>query len=289
MTYLPDETEIMALLDGLPKTIPEIVETVQNTLIHIFWAERYGESLSEERTAQVNIRSAADLLRKSYEYKPLKIVAKRKLSERVVGNCRDFTVLSVAFMRNFGIPARARCGFGAYFSTPDMKIQFMDHWVVEYWNQERSRWVMVDSQIDKLQADTLKIDFSPLDVPHERFITGGAAWRMCREDKADPETFGIHEMSGLGFIMGDMLRDLAALNKIPLLPWDCWGLMLGDWGKELKLLDAVADATQPGTEQYNELLSLYQHPKLKVPDTITSWMGGTEPTLIKLSDVTEKI
>ena len=32
-----------------------------------------------------------------------------------------------------GVPARARCGFGAYFE----KGKFVDHWVTEYWNEGR--------------------------------------------------------------------------------------------------------------------------------------------------------
>jgi Transglutaminase-like superfamily len=287
MTYLPDEPEINTLLKELPDSVPEIVKIVQNTLLHIFWAERYGEKVSEERSKEVNLRSAADILRRAHELNPEKLVAKRKLSEKVIGNCRDFTVLSVALMRKKEIPARARCGFGAYFSSPDMKIQYMDHWVVEYWN--KNRWVMVDSQLDDFQSDTLKIDFDPLDVPHDRFITGGAAWRMCRKDGANPDTFGINEMSGLGFIMGDMIRDLAALDKVPLLPWDCWGLMLEDWRSELELLDAVSEVTQPGTEMYDEMALLSRHPKLTVPNTIVSWMGGTEPIKIKLENVTERM
>ncbi len=287
MTYLPDEPEIRILLEDIPDTVPEIVKIVQNTLLHIFWTERYGEKVSEKRSKEVNIRSAADMLRRAYEISPEKLLVKRKLSDKVIGNCRDFTVLSVALMRRMGIPARARCGFGAYFSEPNMKIQYIDHWVVEYWN--KNRWCMVDSQIDEFQSEALKIDFDTLNMPHNRFITGGAAWAMCRKEGADPDTFGIFEMSGLGFIMGDMIRDLAALYKVPLLPWDCWGLMLENWKSELKLLDAVSEVTQPSTERYNEIARLNRHPKLMIPDTIVSWMGGTEPAQIKLEDVTEKL
>lgn len=289
MTYLPDEPKINELLKESTDSIPSIIETVQNTLIHIFWAEKYGEKLSEERAGEVNIRSAAAMLRKAYMYKPEKLSVKRDPSEKVVGNCRDFSVLSLALLRNAGIPARARCGFGAYFSSPEMKLQYIDHWVVEYWSTVDERWIMVDSQIDKLQAKELRINFDPLNVPSNMFITGGAAWKMCREGKADPENFGIHNMSGLGFIMGDLIRDLAALGKMPLLPWDCWGLMLEDWSKEMKLLDSVAEVTQPATMRYDEINRLNKDPRLMVPEVITSWMGGTQPIKIKLTDVTEKI
>jgi len=288
-TYLPEEKGITNLLRDLPEMVPGIVETVQNTLLHIFWADRYGERLTEKRSSEVNIRSAADKLRRAYEIKNTGLTEARRNSEKVVGNCRDFTVLSVALMRRKGIPSRARCGFGAYFSTPEMKLRYIDHWVVEYWNHEESRWVMVDSQLDKFQRTALSIKFDPLDVPHDIFQTGGQAWKMCRAGESDPETYGIMDMSGMGFILGDMVRDLAALYKLPLLPWDCWGVMLDEEIKEYELLDRVSDATLPGTTEYGLISDLNKHPRLKVPEKIVSWMGGTEPFEVKLSEVTERV
>ncbi|MCW4013112.1 MAG: hypothetical protein NWF07_08990, partial [Candidatus Bathyarchaeota archaeon] len=70
MTYLPETPEINALTENLPDTVPEIAKTVQNTLLHIFWAESYGEKLTEARSAEVNIRSAADILRQAYKHNP---------------------------------------------------------------------------------------------------------------------------------------------------------------------------------------------------------------------------
>jgi hypothetical protein len=289
MTYLPDTKEINALTENLPDTVPDITKTVQNTLLHIFWAEQYGEKLTEARSAEVNIRSAADILRQAYKHNPTSLQETRTLSEKTVGNCRDFTVLSVALMREKGIPARARCGFGAYFSTPDMKLKYIDHWVAEYWNKDEERWVMVDSQIDDFQKKVLNLTFDTLDVPHDMFITGGTGWQMCREGKADPETFGILDMHGMGFIRGDMIRDLAALVKTPLLPWDCWGVILDEDIKDIELLDRVAETTQPATMMYTEIMKLNEHPRLKVPEVITSWEGMGDPIKVKLADVTEKI
>lgn len=288
MTYLPDTQEINTLIKDLPETVQEIVKTTQNTLLHIFWAERYGEKLTEKRITEVNIRSAADILRQAYKHKPASLSEKRTPSEKTVGNCRDFTVLTIAFMREKGIPARARCGFGAYFSTPEMKLKYIDHWVVEYWCKEEKRWIMADSQIDAFQREVLKINFDTLNIPHTQFLTGGVAWKMCRENKADPEIFGIMDMHGMRFIRGDMIRDLAALAKTPLLPWDCWGIMLDEDIRDLELLDRVAETTQPNTEKYVEIMELNTHPYLKVPDAITSWTDD-KPVKIKLVDVTEKI
>lgn len=67
---------------------------------------------------------------------------------------------------------------------------------------------------------------------------------MCRDGEEDPEKFGIFDMRGMGFILGNLIRDLLALNKIEILPWDPWGMMVekdGEPPKEnLKLLDQIA-------------------------------------------------
>lgn len=294
MTHLPTESRINVLLANLPNDLMGIIHTVQNSLLHIFWADRYGVTLSEERKAEVEIRSAADMLRTIFKIDATSLAKIRRLEQRLVGNCRDFTVLTVALLRRAGIPARARCGFGAYFSASEDAIQYVDHWVVEYWSPEADRWVMVDAQLDAFQREQLNLDFDPVDVPHDRFLTGGAAWQMCRRGQADPDRFGIFDMHGLWFVRGDLMRDLAALNNLPLLPWDGWGLMLNEPGtdaeQELTLLDRVAAVTQPDTRCFNEARELYeQHEQLRVPPTFLSWMGGKEPVQVHLADVSEPI
>ncbi len=109
-----------------------------------------------------------------------------------------------------------------------MPDHFEDHWVTEYWNQEQSRWIFVDAQLDDLQREVLKINFDTLDVPRDQFIVGGKAWQMCRSGEQDPDKFGIFDMHGLGFVRGNLVRDVASLNKMELLPWDCWGVILAE-------------------------------------------------------------
>lgn len=285
MTYLPDEPEISLLLEDLPSSVPEIVEYVQNTIIHIFWADHMGLKLTTERKNEVNIRSAANILRKAYEIKQAPLYVKRDLKEKVVGNCRDFTVLTVALMRRNGIPARARCGFGSYFSTPDDKIQYNDHWVVEYWDNQK--WVLVDAQIDEYQKQFWKMDFDTLNVPEDKFITGGAAWNLCRNG-VDPDKFGIHDMHGWWFIKGDMIRDLASLVKIPLLPWDIWGVMEDDELLVDPLLDEAANVTVPDTQDYETIFKLYDHPWFKVPETFFTW-DNEKRIEVNLSDHVESM
>jgi len=285
MTNLPDEPEINILLEELPDTIPEIIEYVQNTLIHIYWRGLKGLKLTPEREGEINIRSAANILRKAYEIRQAPLSLKRELDELVIGNCRDFTVLCTSLLRRKGVPARARCGFATYFSKPMDKLQYIDHWVAEYWNGKT--WVMVDAQIDPEQKTFWKIDLDTLNVPDDKFITGGAAWTMCLNG-TDPDLFGINDMHGWWFIKGDMLRDLASLAKVPLLAWDIWGAMTDDKLISDPLLDRVAKVTVPGTQDYGEIFVLNQHPWFKVPDTFYSFQNG-ERKEINIFQETEKM
>ena len=186
------------LLDELPTGIDDLCSIVQATTIHIFWAERYGLSLSEAHKTEVQLRTLQSRLARTLELDPRPLTEVRPPEKRIVGNCRDFSVLLVSILRHQGVPARARCGFGAYF-IPDL---YEDHWVAEYWNADQQHWILVDAQLDALQCDVLKIRFNPLDVPRDQFIVGGRAWRMCRSGQVEPDNFGIFEMHGLGFVRG---------------------------------------------------------------------------------------
>jgi hypothetical protein len=146
---------------------------------------------------------------------------------------------------------------------------------------------MVDAQLDAFQRDKLGIEFDPLDVPNDQFLTGGTAWLMCRNNKADPDQFGIFDMHGLWFVRGKVVRDLASLNKMELLPWDCWGLIDKE-EKEISeedraLLDRVATITQAENIRFSETQSLYQNDaRLRVPSVIRSRLrAGVQEVEIK--------
>jgi hypothetical protein len=234
------------LFGDLPTDIGALCKALQGVMLHIFWAERYGVQLTEERQAEVQLRHVDRQLARLVELDGRPLTEARSPERKLVGNCRDFTVMMTAILRHQGVPARARCGFGTYF-TPD---RYEDHWVCEVWDAEQERWTLVDAQLDGLMLDALKPDFDPLDVPRDRFVVGGQAWQLCRRGEADPDHFGIFDMHGLWFVRGDLIRDFLAFGKIEILPWD------GDWGylavpieqigvdeADLALMDRVAALT----------------------------------------------
>jgi hypothetical protein len=256
--------------EELPRGVSKLAGVVQGVLLHEHLAGPvYGVALSGERRLESHIRSTERMLAGVFDHDSAPLAEARPVDRRLVGTCRNFTVLLVAMLRAEGVPARARCGFGAYF----LPGRFVDHWVGEYWNAEQAGWVRVDAQLDGAQRELLKVDFDVLDVPEDRFLIAGDAWAQCRTGEADPEAFGMHDMHGLWFIAGNLVRDVASLNNMEMLPWDVWGAMpapdqaLSD--EQLAFFDRLAALTHAPDTSFDELRALYQGAQgLQVPDTV---------------------
>ena len=204
------------------------------------------------------------------ELEETSLTVARPLEKRIIGTCRDFSTFLTAFLRHQGVPARARCGFGTYF-TPGKSE---DHWTCQYWNADEARWVTVDAQIDQFQRNALGITFNTCDMPEGQFLPAGKAWQLCRAGQADPQTFGIFDMHGMWFIAGNLVRDLLSLNKIELLPWDVWSMMAEFKQEELSQayveeMDRVAALTLTGNEAFPEILAFYEN-----EESTHYWIGS---------------
>ena len=263
---MTDPAEQASLFDGLPREPAALATVVQGLLMHEHIAPAYGLTLSAAQHGEAHVRAVDRMLDGIVAHDPRPLGEARPVGERQVGVCRHFTLLHVALLRHHGVPARARCGFGAYFEAG----RFVDHWVTEYWNEALGRWLLVDAQLDARQRALFNIGFDPLDVPRDQFVVAGDAWRLCRDGKADPQAFGILDMHGLWFVAGNLIRDVAALNNREMLPWDVWGAMqLADDGLDLALFDRVAALTRDPDAHLDELRALFaSDERLAVPATV---------------------
>ena len=112
---LTDTGKYARLLEELPQDIEQLCRIVQGLVVHIFWAARYGIDLSEERQAEVNMRSMPVKLDRIFELDKRPLVEKRSPEKKLVSNCSDISLFLVSNLQHKGIPARTRCGFGIYF------------------------------------------------------------------------------------------------------------------------------------------------------------------------------
>ena len=240
---LTDLSMYHAHLVHLPNDIADLCRIIQGLLVHVFWYGLDASPLTEDRKRALQTRPAAAKLAAilALDDRPLTIA--RLPERRLAATSRDYSLLLVALLRHRGIPARVRCGFATFFAPR----RYEEHWMVEYWSDDDHRWVLVDPQMDDAQRAALSVSFDPLDVPRSCFLSGGGAWQHCRSGLLDPALFGSLENRGMHAIRCALIRDLAALNCIEMLPWDRWGLMLPPdemlSDDDITLLDTVAHVT----------------------------------------------
>ena len=211
------------------------------------------------------------------ELADLPLSAARQPRQRLVGCCRDFTVLFVAMARHKGIPSRARVGFAGYFFDGWL----IDHEIAEVWDGSAERWRLVEPEIDDDHADPVDgASFDALDVPPDRFLTAPRAWQLARSGAVDPERFVVNPdleipaTRGLPQLRRNLVRDLAALNKTEMLLWEDWGVLDSHTAPgpgELPVLDELATLTGQPSPPLADLRSAYRRPEFVVPDTVTSY------------------
>ena len=270
MTALPFDTLADHLRD-LPRDSAGAAETVRGVLVHRDWAPLLGLKFDDTRIEDQQLRPMREVVTRIVELHDAPLTSERKFPDKMVGVCRHFATLHVALLRNAGIPARARVGFARYFEDG-----WGDHWITECW--DGSRWVKTDAQIGSVAAKLLQLEFDPADQPDGEFLTGAEAWLRCRAGKEDPNRFGIFDLRGLFFITTSIAQDLAALNKIELLPWDGWGVTQAygpGWeptAAELAHLDALAELVVE--EDFDQLRKRFAEADVAVPETITSMYLG---------------
>ncbi len=265
--------------DGLPEEIPALCETLQGLMVHMWWIgeETYGftrDDLADagrDILAEIGLRTTSDMLGWIFTSDERPLAEPRDAADRLVGNCRDYTLLLVSILRHRGIPARARTGTASYFFPDGSKLE--DHWICEFWNEADGRWQQTDPQIDGLMRKAMKMTVDPSDLPAGQFLTGWECWDEVVNGRIDPERIGYDEdFCGRVYARHKMLVDLISLTGEELLPWAGWGLgsfperrQPGDEELTSRVVELLQGIDRPNILQ--EALELVaSHPRLKRPE-----------------------
>lgn len=258
------------LFDALPDDIAALCAVVRNITLHYRAGPRVGFDIPQGRLAEIDTRFCELMLERIVTLDRRPLAEPRTPDRRLIGCCRDASLLLCSMLRHKGIPARVRYGFAPYLSTNGFNG---DHAVVEYWDGER--WLLADAEQGLPAISFEGTTFSPLDIPRGPYLTAGMAWQMVRSGKADETSFGVSpELCGLPEIRVALLVDIAMQNKSETLLWDVWGIGVIDHentADDLALLDRAAslsadtdvEASFPGIRQ------IFEDERMRVPETVT--------------------
>ena len=270
------------LFGNLPANIGDLCRVVQNLLVHQFWIQdgrNYGvtpESLKgsgRNLNGEMNLRSVEERLGFLMELEDRSLTSTRDVDKRVLGNCRDYSVLLVSMLRHQGIPARVRSGVARYFYPEEDGI-LEDHFICEFWNEKEYRWQRVDAQIDEVQRKVLRLTIDMTDLPPNRFLDAGESYHELKSGRAKPEKTGIFEFRGWPYVYYKLVSDLACVNSVEVLAWEVWGICerIGTdrfSEEDGTLLEGIADllaSLRTRSDRFREVRGLFRkHPDLKMP------------------------
>jgi hypothetical protein len=259
------------LLETLPTDFAGVARVAQGLIYHYMAGQYiYGYCPPKARMGEIDSRCMERMLGRMMEMDNRPLSESRAFENRLLGCCRDFSLFACAVLRQHGIPARLRYGFGSYFFPG----YWVDHVIVETWNGQR--WQRFDPQVSN--------GTDMLDIPESDFVSGGRAWQMIRNEGADPTIFGLGpgmpELSGAWFIRGRMRLDIAALNKQEMLCWDEWGIGISNEPQpspaEETWLDQVAALSLRPELTSLQTLSAAK-PELQVPQSVNCYSPASGP------------
>jgi transglutaminase superfamily protein len=284
---ISDPGEMADWLSGLPQEFTALRAVARPLVAHYRADDLAAFGIPQERVAEIDTRFAERMLARLHEMEGGALTPERTPANRLVGCCRDFTLLYLTMLRHAGIPARSRVGFAGYFAPG----WFVDHVVAEVWDEANGRWRLIDPQVADVRTDPNDgFPIDTLDIPRDRFLNGGAAWQACRSGELSPERFVVDPDLDIPVTRGwlqlrhNLVQDLAALTKREMILWDTWGILGDDPVTEdsLPLLDGIAAVTANADVTYADAIALYERePAVQVPAEVLSFnMLANEPRVV---------
>jgi hypothetical protein len=273
-----DPGKAVTAIDDLPAEIRVLREASSQLVFHYRAGGDFAEKgVPAERAGEINTRYADAMFALLLERGEPTFGRTRMPPDRVVGCCRDATVLFLSLARHKEVPARARVGFAAYFH-PGWLI---DHVIAEVWDEAAGRWRLVDPEMSSdwtPEVSGRPVDW--MDLADDQFVTGPRAWQAARAGRSDPERhvvapdLEVPVLRGWPYIAHNAIHDLAALNKTEMLLWEGWGMQLGHGPgpvpePDAAVIDEICACTADPGVSPADIAALAGRDGLRVPQTVT--------------------
>lgn len=186
------------LYDDLSDDLVVLCENIRGLFLHFSEQDDFNYKIPPHRYHETNNRYVKNILQQIHSYDKRSLTQPREIAHRMIAVCRDYSILLCSILRHKNVPARLRIGF-SNFLTPGF---YLDWICVEYWNKYNKKWTCMDSRITSyhLKKFKIKLDFSLLDIPEDRFISAAQAWQLCRSGSVNPNRFGSAHFRGLWYV-----------------------------------------------------------------------------------------
>lgn len=181
-------------LIGLPNDVAELGLLIRKNIIHRTTLAagnvdsnadlRFGDMTKMPWWRQPDddvLPTAAAILAELHRMDDRGLVMDRTVENKPILTCRFVSILMATILKSKGIPARVRSGNAPYFE----EAQSDDHWINQYWSNEKGRWVTID--VDG--SLSLNESFDPYDMPEGKFDFPAKAWLDIRAGKVKPDYF----------------------------------------------------------------------------------------------------
>ncbi len=157
---LPDDIRTLAILQRKQIIHPIIIK---NQLQEEWWDDLTKvppmSIIFEDYLFPTACSMLAELLRRDPEY-----TVQRKVEDKIHVTCRGEALLLASILKAKKIPTRVRSGFAEYLRHDGISY---DHWITEYFDETRSRWILVDADNQRGDPD---ITFDLNDIPRNEFL-----------------------------------------------------------------------------------------------------------------------
>ena len=262
------------LLSKLPNDVKKIGELIRKNFIHRTTLavgnigtnkdKKFGDMNKVPWYRQPEddlLITAAAMLAELYRRDKRGLIPNRQEKDKLVLTCRYIAILMACILKSKGIPCRVRAGHAPYFDMGNLGKVSTDHWINQYWDSKRNKWITID--VDG--SWSLNDKFDPYDLPNGKFDFPADTWLAIRGKKINSDYFyNAGGKRGAVVLFWSLFYDFHCLMNNEILyiygPSNGYGsLEVFDklTEKELKKIDELAMLMQNSDKNFDKLQNIW--------------------------------
>ena len=261
------------LKNTLPDNLQELLPLIRKNFIHRVTLQngntfsnsdlRYGDMTKIPWWRQCEddtLPTVGGLLNETFRRDLRGLTLDREPQNRPVVTCRYLALLTASILKAKGTPARVRSGFEAYWFNKTSRKN--DHWITEFWDVNKNKWICCDSDCCLEDAN---VNF--FDIQNGEFEFPADIWKEIRKDPKNEEHYkNAGGYSGLMTIAWELIYDFHCLMNHEIyylhMPRHLTIANFKTCSKEQLLeLDKLAELMSKPDENFDNLRAIWEENK----------------------------